>query len=70
MKARAGISKAMRGVGAPLREDREPAVGLASPGAATMRSATSFWNISVRLDQNGGQAAGVSQRTRSSVPTL
>ena len=35
-----------------------------------MRSATSFWNISVRLDQNGGQAAGVSQRTSSSVPTL
>jgi hypothetical protein len=35
-----------------------------------MRSATSRWNISVMEDQSGGHASGVSQRTRSSVPTL
>ena len=39
-------------------------------GAATMRAATSFWNISVRLSQAGGQSGGVSQFNRSCVPTL
>src|SRR5690606_4035953 len=45
------------------------------PGAATMRWATSCWNISVRLVQRGGQACSCpfapdSQPVNSAVPTL
>ena len=40
------------------------------PGFATIRSATSFWNIKVRLSQNGGHLGVDSQRTSNSVPTL
>jgi len=40
------------------------------PTGATMRSATSSWNISVNDSQRGGHAAGSSQRVNSAVPTL
>ena len=41
-----------------------------SPGFATIRSATSRWNISVRLWNNGGQGSAVSQPTSSGVAML
>jgi hypothetical protein len=41
-----------------------------SPGAATMRSATSRWNISVRLSNHGGHGSAVSQPISSGVPIL
>ena len=40
------------------------------PGVATIRCATSCWNISVRLVQRGGQSSPESQRVNSAVPTL
>ena len=40
------------------------------PGAATMRSATSFWNISTMRAYHGGQGSLSSQPMSSSVATL
>ena len=45
-------------------------VGVSAPGFATMRCATSFWNINVSDCQKGGHSRGVSQPTSSSVPML
>ena len=57
------------GLGAPLGEDGEAAIGLGA-GAATIRSATSRWNIRVSDFHQGGQASPPSQRTSKAVPTL
>ena len=68
MKARRHIEQDL-GLAAPLRQHRQPAVGLL-PGAATMRSATSRWNISVSLSYQGGQGSAVSHFISSAVPML
>ena len=55
---------------APLGEHRQPAIGAGCPAAATIRSATSCWNIRVSDVHQGGQASPPSQRTSKAVPTL
>jgi hypothetical protein len=57
------------GLASPLGEHREAAVGAAA-GRATIRSATSSWNIRVSDAHQGGQASPPSQRTSRAVPTL
>ena len=54
----------------PLREHARAGRTPLLPGAATMRSATSRWNISVRLSHQGGHGSAESQPTRSGVATL
>ena len=41
-----------------------------SPGVATMRSATSRWNISTIVSNHGGHGSVPSQRTSSAVAML
>ena len=55
------------GLGAPAGEHRRAGRRSSSPGAATMRSATSRWNISISLSYQGGQGSAVSQSTSSAV---
>ena len=49
--------RAIRASRPPAAEHAEPAVTPCRPASATMRSATSRWNISVRLSKNGGHVA-------------
>ena len=62
------LRKMLREADLKARAAEGPAAAL--PGAATMRSATSFWNMRVRLGHQGGHGSADSQRTRSGVATL